>query len=453
MMQNPDSAVFYRNLANRPPTILRGEGVWLHDSDGRRYLDAVGGAAVVAIGHGVAEITEDLARQAAEIPYVYGASFTHRWQEELASRLIGKAPPNMRAAYIVSGGSEANETAIKMARQYFLHEGQPQRHKILSRRQGYHGITIATLSISGRTSWRQPFDPYLIHSRHVAPPYCYRCPFGKEPAGCGMACADDLETAILLEGPETVAAFFMEPVSGTSLAANVPPEGYLERVREICDRYGVLLVADEVLCGYGRTGAPFAIMHSGVEADLLTCGKAVGSGYTPLAAVLASDRVVDAFRRGGGEFTHGFTYSGHPLSCHVGVKVFDYMERHDLWERAAATGDLLHARLADLAGRHACIGEVRGRGMLAGIEFVADRASKRPFPTSVRFAERVVAAARRRGVLLLAGTPGVNHGRDGDQIQISPPYVMSEAELDLLVETLDAAIGEAVEEVIPALTR
>ncbi|MEX2632284.1 MAG: aspartate aminotransferase family protein [Tistlia sp.] len=435
------SPVFYRNLNNPPRRIVRGEGVYLYDDDGRRYLDAVGGAAVVAIGHGVPEILDAVAGQAGRIPYVYGASFTHPWQEELSAALLSIAPPSMAAAYWVTGGSEATETALKMARQYHLHRGRPSKFKVVARSHAFHGVTMASLELSDRPVWKEPFAPMLRGVPRIVPPYCYRCPFGKSHPSCGTACAGDLERVILQEGPDSVAAFIAEPTSGTSITGLMPVDDYYRRIREICDRYDVLFIADEVLVGYGRTGSPFALSRWGVEADIITCGKTIGSGYAPLGAVLASERVVEAFRAGTGEFTHGFTYAGHPLSCFIGLKVFEYMQAHRLFERAAERGVYLHRRLQELATRHTTIGEIRGAGLLAGLELVADRGTRAPLPAELKTAERVVAAARERGVLLIVGNPNVNYGRGGDQIQITPPYVITEAEIDRIVEVLDEALA------------
>jgi adenosylmethionine-8-amino-7-oxononanoate aminotransferase len=435
------SAVFFRNFNVALPEVSYGDGVYLFDKSGKRYLDAVGGAAVVAIGHGVREITDAIARHGREIPYTYATTFTHCWQEELARSLISIGPKNMAAVYFVSGGSEANETAIKMARQYFLQRGIASKYKVLSRRQSFHGVTLGTLTVSGRAIWRAPFAPYLPSSPAVVPPYCYRCPFGLTYPSCKVACADDLERAILQEGPENVAAFLAEPISGTSMTGVTPVEEYYTRIREICDRYDVLFIADEVLSGFARTGAPFAIQHWNVEPDLITCGKALGSGYAPLAAVIVGQKVVDAYRLGTGEFTHGFTYNGHPLSCFIGLQVFRYMTEHGLFQRPAQIGAYLHEQLKKLAVRHSIIGNVRGRGLLAGIEFVADLATRTPLPATAEITHRIVHGALERGVLLIPGTPGINYGQGGDHIQITPPYTITAEQIDEIVDVLDETIG------------
>jgi adenosylmethionine-8-amino-7-oxononanoate aminotransferase len=432
------SAVFYRDLNTTPPMIVRGEGCYLEDSTGRRYLDASASAGVVAIGHGRGEIFAALAQAGDKVPFVYNATFTHPWQEELAGRILDMAPPGMAGVYFVSGGSEANESAWKLARQYFVESGKPQKYKALARWQSYHGVTLATLSLSGRTSWRQIYAPLLSAVPHIAPPYEYRCAFC---AGqCTLACADDLERAILLEGPDTVAAFFAEPIVGTTAAGLTPHPDYYRRVREICDRHDVLFVADEVLCGYGRTGAPFAISAWNVAPDIVTLGKGIGSGYAPLGALVIADRIREAFRRGSGRFVHGFTYSGTPSAVFTGIKVHEIMTREDLFARASRIGAYLEHGLRALAQRHEAIGDIRGRGLLWGIEFVADRETRRPFAAEVQFTKRLVAHLRDNDVLVAAGIPNANFGKDGDHIQVSPPLIISQSEIDRLLDRLDEAL-------------
>jgi adenosylmethionine-8-amino-7-oxononanoate aminotransferase len=433
------SAVFYRDLNTTPPMIVRGEGCYLEDSAGRRYLDGSASAGVVAIGHGRSEIFEALAREGDKVPFVYNATFTHPWQEELAARILDMAPAGMAGVYFVSGGSEANESAWKLARQYFVESGKPQKYKAIARWQSYHGVTLATLSLSGRTSWRQIYSPLLLPVPHIAPPYEYRCAFCH--GRCTLACADDLERAILLEGPDTVAAFFAEPIVGTSAAGITPRADYYRRVREICDRYDVLFVADEVLCGYGRSGSPFAISAWNVAPDIITLGKGIGSGYAPLGALVISDRIREAFRTGTGRFVHGFTYSGTPSAVFVGLKVHEIMTREGLFTRAAETGSYLESGLKTLAQHHDVIGEIRGRGLLWGIEFVADRRSRRPLASERDFTRRLVGHLRNNNVLVAAGIPNLNFGGDGDHIQLSPPLTISQAAIDELLDALDAALA------------
>ncbi len=436
------SAVFYRDINSAPSLIVRGAGVYLEDATGRRYLDGNASAGVVGIGHGRTEITQAIAEAGEKITFVYGGTFTHPWQEDLAKAILGIAPHNMEAVYFVSGGSEANESALKLARQYFVECGKSQKYKVIARWQSFHGVTLATLSLSGRTSWRSLYSPYLLQVKHIFPPYEYRCPLCVGKGGCSLACADDLERAILLEGPETVAAFFAEPIGGTSATGIVPHPDYYARVREICDRCDVLFVADEVLCGYGRCGRPFAIQHWNVEPDIMTLGKGIGSGYAPLGAMVVSEKVLEPFRKGSGRFVHGFTYSGMPMSCFVGLKVFEIMEREGLFERAAVVGRTLFEKLQSLAQRHRVIGEIRGKGLLVGIEFVTNQETREPFMKESGFAARVAAAMRQRGVIVGIGIPLANFGKDGDHIQISPPFIISERDIDTIVNTLDESLAE-----------
>lgn len=434
------SAVFYRDVNATPPSIIRGEGSYLFDDTGRRYLDGSASAGVVGIGHGRSEIWDALAREGDHVTFVYNASFTHPWQEELAAKILDLAPDSMGGVYFVSGGSEANESAWKLARQYFVERGKPTKYKAISRWQSYHGVTLATLSLSGRTSWREIYAPLLLDVPHIAPPYEYRCPYCADRGGCTLACADDLERAILLEGPDTVAAFFAEPISGTTATGLTPPPDYYRRIREICARYDVLFVADEVLCGYGRTGMPFAISAWGVEPDIITLGKAIGSGYAPLGAMVVSEKIRAAFQAGTGRFVHGLTYSGTPSACFVGLRVHEIMAREGLFTRGAETGAYIETGLRKLARQHEVIGDIRGRGFLWGVEFVADRSTRRPFSPGAAFTQKLVGRMRENDVLVAAGMPNANFGKDGDHIQISPPFTISEREVDLLVEALDDAL-------------
>jgi adenosylmethionine-8-amino-7-oxononanoate aminotransferase len=434
------SAVFYRDLNAILPVILRGSGCYLEDAQGRRYLDGSASAGVVGIGHGRTEIFEAMAAEGERLTFVYNASFTHPWQEQLADNILALAPDAMAGVYFVSGGSEANESAWKLARQYHLERGKPQKYKALSRWQSYHGVTLATLALSGRTSWKQIYAPLLPAVIHVAPPYAYRCPLCADRGGCMLACADDLERTILMEGPDTVAAFFAETIVGTTATGLTPHPDYYARVREICDRYDVLFITDEVLCGYGRTGSPFAISAWGVTPDIITLGKAIGSGYAPLGAMVVSQTIRDAFAEGTGRFVHGLTYSGTPSACFTGLKVHEIMQRENLFTRGAEIGPVIEARLRRLMERHELIGDIRGRGFLWGVEFVADRKTRTPLPREYHFAQRLVARMRDNGVLIAAGIPGANFGKDGDHIQISPPFVIDETEVGHLIDALDHAL-------------
>jgi adenosylmethionine-8-amino-7-oxononanoate aminotransferase len=436
------SRVFYRDLRAAYPSVVSADGMYLHTDAGRRILDAVGGAGTVVLGHAVREITDAIARHGGEVSFTYGATFTNPWQEQLAEALVAMNPRVASRVYFVSGGSEGVETAVKMARQYHLQCGRPERHKVIARWQSFHGSTLATLALSGRPAWREPYLPLLPPAPHIVPPYCYRCPLGHSYPACGVACADDLERTILLEGPDSIAAFIAEPVIGSTVTGVVPVPEYYQRIREICDRYEVLFIADEVLTGYGRTGRWLAIEHWGVEPDIVVMGKGISSGYVPLGAVLAAPRVVDAFTAGTGTFSHGFTFSGNPLCTFVGLQVLRYAQAHELFDGVAAKGERLRAVLGQLASRHEMIGDVRGLGLFAGVEIVADRGSREPFPEKAGLTQRIVRGAMERGVLILPGVAGANYGRGGDHIHLSPPYIITAAEIDLVADALDGTLTE-----------
>jgi adenosylmethionine-8-amino-7-oxononanoate aminotransferase len=437
--------VLYRDLKKTYPTAVRGEGVYLWDADGRRYLDAAGGAAVVTVGHGVPEIVQAMADQAARIAYAYIAQFSNEPLERLAERVVALAPEGISKVYFVSGGSEAAETALKLARQYHLLRGHPGKYRVVSRWQAYHGNTIGALSMSGRTQWFRDFRPYALDFPHIAPCHCYRCPFDLAYPGCGVRCATDLERVIRQEGAESIAAFIAEPIVGTSGAALTPPAEYFRIVREICDRHDILFIADEVITGFGRTGRPFAIEHWGVVPDMLLVGKGISSGYAPLGGVLLHERVVQAFRETGASPFLPFTFAGNPVSCAAGLAVSDYAEKHGLFARAAGMGQVLFAELERLR-RSPMVGEIRGMGLLAGIELVADRGDKRPFPPEAGIGRRVAAAAFSRGLILLAGQPGLVEGLAGDHLLLAPPYVITKEQIESVVEILGSALAEVAAE-------
>jgi adenosylmethionine-8-amino-7-oxononanoate aminotransferase len=439
-------AQIHRDFKKTYPVIVRGQGVYLYDRDGREYLDAVGGIAVVTIGHAVPEIIAAMAEQARKVAFVHGGAFANEAAIALSEELAAWAPPGLGHVMLLAGGSEATETAMKLARQYHLERGKAGKYRVVSRWTSYHGNTIGALSMSGRTAWRWEFAPYLQNFPKIHPPYCYRCPYGKSYPSCNVACADDLERVITLEGPESIAAFIAEPVIGTSAAGVTPPPEYYPRIREICDKYDVLFIADEVINGAGRTGRNFGIEHWGVTPDMITVGKALSSGYAPLAAVLVHDRVYDAMARGSGRTTQGFTYSGHPLSAAVGLAVLQYARAHDLVANAARIGKLLLERLTGLK-RHPIVGDARGTGLILGVEFVADQASKRPFPVKTEVTRRIVEAALAEGVVVVPGMGGMIDGVAGDHIQISPPFVFTEAHVNQLVTALDKAIQKVMRDV------
>lgn len=437
-----DSAVFPRSFKKKFPLAVRGEGVWIMDASGRRYLDASGQAAVVSIGHGVHEIGEAMATQASQLAFAHTTQFHSASAEKLAARLLALAPPNFRKGrvYFTSGGSEATETAIKLARQFQIEAGQPGRFRVVSRRQSYHGSTLGAMAVSGNAARRAPYQPMLPEWGHIAPCFCYHCPFQKSFPGCGLVCAEDLDTMLTSAGgADSVAAFIFEPVVGATLGAASPPDGYARRIAEICRTHRILLVADEVMTGMGRTAKPFAVEHWGIEPDLILIGKGVASGYAPLGAVLVSERVADAFARGSGAFMHGFTYQAHPVSTAAGNAVLDYVESHGLFANVAPAGEGLSAALAPLA-QHPNVGEIRGLGLLRGIEFVQDKAARRPFPKSQNIAEKIRQAALEKDVLTYP-TQGCVDGMDGDHVLLAPPFVLTPDESAIISVALQHALA------------
>jgi adenosylmethionine-8-amino-7-oxononanoate aminotransferase len=438
-----NSGLFPRNFKKTFPVAVRGEGCWIISSDGRRFLDAAGQAAVVGIGHGVPEIGRAMAEQSAQIAFAHTSQFHTAPAERLAARLLAIAPPNFLTGgrvYFTSGGSEATETAIKLARQYHLETGQKNRYRVLSRRQSYHGSTLGAMSVSGNVARRAPYEPLIADWGHIAPCFCYHCPFEKTFPQCELACADDLQTHLQGTKANDAAAFIFEPVVGATLGAAVPPEGYAARIAEICRKNRVLLIADEVMTGMGRTGKPFAVQHWGIEPDMILVGKGIASGYAPLGAVLVSARVVEAFERGSGAFMHGFTYQSHPVSTAAGNAVFDYLESHRLLERVVPAGKNLRDALSALLS-HPNVGDVRGLGLLLGVEFVKDKVTREPFPQSENIAERIRQACLEEKVLTYP-TQGCVGGLRGDHILLAPPFTISPEESALIPRALQSALAK-----------
>src|SRR5580693_2388942 len=331
-----DEAVFPRNFLKKYPRAVRGEGCFVYTDDGRRFLDASGGAAVVTIGHGVESVGRAMAEQATRLAYVHSSQYHSAVVEKLAERILSLAPRGMQSGgrvYFTSGGSEATETALKLARQYWIERGEKKRYRVISRKQSYHGSTLGALSASGNVKRREPFAPLLSEWGHIEPCYCYRCPFGLKYPECNVECADALDRLLSSEGAGDVAAFIFEPVVGATLGAVVPPPGYVERIAEICERHGIALIADEIMSGMGRTGKPFAVQHWDVEPDIILVGKGIASGYAPLGAVLVAPHVVEAFENGSGAFQHGFTYQAHPVATAAGNAVLDCIESRALFDR------------------------------------------------------------------------------------------------------------------------
>jgi adenosylmethionine-8-amino-7-oxononanoate aminotransferase len=430
----PETPLFYRRLDRAFPRAVRGEGVYLFDEEGRRYLDASGGAVVANLGHGVSEIADAVAAQMRDVAYVNGTQFTNGPAEELAAELAEVLPPPLRYSYFLCSGSEAVEAAVKLARQYWRDAGAPSKWKVISRVPSYHGNTLAALSLSGREHYRTVYGPLLTDFPRIPAPDPYRHP------GCEACTGEALEREVLRQGPDTVAAFIAEPIVGSSGGAVVPPPGYFERVREVCRKYDMLFIADEVMAGMGRTGRWFSFEHFGVAPDVVVAGKGVTGGYAPLSAIIASEEIVGRIASGSGYFNHAQTYSHTPVICSAGLAAVRYLKEHRLVERCRALEGPLLDGLASLK-RHAAVGDVRGRGLLAAVELVRDRATKQPFARAERFAERLVASAFRNGLILW---PNVGHvdGTDGDLVMVAPPFVVDEAQIGEIVAAFDKALEE-----------
>lgn len=430
---------FPRSFRKPYEAAARGEGAFLFEQTGKRYLDLAGSAAVNLIGHGVPEIAQAMAEQARQLEFVHSSQFTTPIAEEFAKEVLEFAGPGFvgGAVYFTSGGSESVETALKLARQYQAEIGQTNRHKILSRRQGYHGATLGALAVSGNKRRRELYLPMVHDSEKVTIPYCYRCPYGCQD--CAPKHAAEVEA--VLGGGSEFAAFIFEPVSGATLGAVPPPRGYLEKVSESCAKHGVLAIADEVMTGFGRTGRNFAVEHWNVKPDIIVAAKGIASGYAPLGAVIASKKVVDAIANGSGAFIHGLTYNAHPVALAAGKAVMRRMKRDNLVGVVANKGKLFGNELEKLL-KLPSVGDVRGIGLLWGVEFVADKANKQPYPAEKKFAERVGAAARKKGVLVYP-MQGCVDGDSGDHLLLAPPAVASEADLRDGI----AKIVEAIEEV------
>lgn len=438
--------VFYRDLKKDYPVIDRAEGVYLYDDAGTRYHDFGSGIGVVNIGYNVPEINAAMAAQAAKTTFVYSAPFTTRPQIDITNKIIEMSPPGMARVLLVSGGSMAMESAIKLARQYHIERGNGSKHKVIARWTSYHGNTVGALSASGRSSWRTYFEPYLLNFPHIQPPYCYRCPFEKTYPACDVLCARELERVIQFHGPQSISAFIAEPVIGTSAPGVTPPPEYYPKIREICDKYDVLFISDEVITGFGRTGKNFGIQHFGVQPDMIVAGKGAGGGYTPLAVVIASHSVVEAIARGSGTHTQGFTYSGNPLSAAVGLALLEYIDKNDLVAQVAEKGIYLKERLESLADT-GIVGDVRGLGFLQGVEFVQDPEKKTPFPKAAGLTRRVVDEAFKRKLMIIGGMPGVVDTELGDQLQITPSFTTTREQIDTAVEIIRESI-EAVKKTL-----
>ncbi|MGH2560388.1 MAG: aspartate aminotransferase family protein [Thermomicrobiales bacterium] len=447
-MSSALAPIIHRDLQMAYPTIVRGEGIYLYDADGKRYIDGTGGsAAVTSIGHGVAEVIEAMTRQARAVAYAPTHAFTSEAVEECARLIVEVfAPPGLERVWFVSGGSEATENAVKIALQHHRERGNASKHVVIGRWSSFHGATLAALGYGGNTGRRRPYAAVLPHAEHIAPCFPYRCWASGSCPTCDLSCAKQLEHVIRQVGPENVAAFIAEPVVGATLGAVPATPGYFQAIREMCDRYDVLFIADEVMTGFGRTGRNFALDHWGVAPDLIACAKGISGGYAPLGAVLVKPEIVAEVSRRGSSFVIGHTYAANPLSCAVGAAVLRYIRDHDLIQNAATAGRHFLERLRELQDRHPMIGDVRGLGLLAGVELVLDRETKEPFPADLQIGKRIGAATLERGLVSYPGR-GTVDGVMGDHLLYAPPLTITREQIDELVDVLDQSLAAVATEI------
>lgn len=439
-------ANFYRNSSRDYPVIDRVIGICVYDENGQEFIDFGSGIGVTSIGGAVPEVTRQIAAQLEKASFAFNGYFTNRPRIELSKRLVGLCPPGMGKVVFANSGSEANEVAIKLARQYHRECGQMKKVKVISRQMSYHGNTCGSLSVTDRPSWQDHFEPYLQEFPKISAPYCYRCPLQLEYPSCELRCAHELDDVIQAEGPETVSAFIAEPIMGTTVAGVTPPQEYFSIIRSICDKHNVLFIADEVITGLGRTGENFGIDHWRVSPDIITVAKGLAAGYAPLSAAIVSEKICAAIANGSGEHTQGFTYSGNPLSCAAGLAVLEYIDDHDLIQQSRVRGESFAAELEGLKQMD-IVGDVRGRGMFRGIEFVRDPVSKEPFPAKVALTQRIVERAYQKGLIVIAGMPGCADGVNGDQLQLSPALVFTDPALKGAVQLLRETIEEVSREI------
>jgi adenosylmethionine-8-amino-7-oxononanoate aminotransferase len=438
------STVFHRSPKQSLPVAAAGDGIEIIDSNGKRYIDASGGAAVSCLGHSNQRVIDAIKRQAQRLPYAHTSFFTTEPAEELAERLVASAPAGLEHVYLVSGGSEAIEAALKLARQYFVEKGETQRRHFIARRQSYHGNTLGALAIGGNAWRREPFLPILIEAHHVSPCYAYREQRADETdEAFAQRLADELEQKILELGADTVAAFVAETVVGATAGAVPPVREYFRKIRAVCDRYGVLLILDEIMSGMGRTGFLYACEEDGVAPDLLTIAKGLGAGYQPIGATLVSDRIYQAIVGGSGFFQHGHTYIGHATACAAALEVQRVIAEDRLLPNVLARGEQLRGRLRELYAQHPHIGDVRGRGLFVGVELVKDRESKTPFDATLKLHAAIRREAFARG-LMVYPMGGTVDGRIGDHVLLAPPFICTERDIDEIVGRLADAIDGAL---------
>ncbi len=438
------SRIFPRHTKALPPRAAGGEGCYLIDADGRRYLDGSGGAAVSCLGHGDPDVIAALKDQADRLAFAHTGFFTSDPAEALADKLIAHAPGELERVYLVSGGSEAMEAALKLARQYFVEIGQPQRTRFVARRQSYHGNTLGALATGGNAWRRAQFAPMLIDVAHVSPCYEYRDRRDDETAEAyGLRLADELESELQRLGPDSVIAFVAEPVVGATAGALPPVAGYFKAVREVCDRHGILLILDEVMCGMGRTGTLFACEQDGIAPDIVAIAKGLGGGYQPIGAMLCSGAIYGAVEAGSGFFQHGHTYMGHPIAAATALAVLNKLSDGGLVARSAAMGAVLDTALRQAFGQHPHVGDIRGRGLFRGIEIVADRETKAPFAAARKVAASIKSAAFEAG-LVCYPMGGTIDGKNGDHVLLAPPFIITDDQVGELVDKLSSAFAKVL---------
>ena len=438
------SAIFHRQIRAALPQAVSASGLYITDTTGKKYLDACGGAAVSCLGHNHPDVIAAMAAQMAQLDYAHTSFFTTRVAEELADTLIANAPAGMSHVYLVSGGSEAMEAALKMARQYFVEIGEPQRKHFIARRQSYHGNTLGALAVGGNAWRRAQFEPLLIDVTHVSPCYEYRDRLPTETAQqYGQRLVMELEAELLRLGPDKVIGICVEPVVGATLGAVPAVPGYFKAMRALCDRYGVLLIADEVMCGMGRTGTLHAVEQEGMVPDLMAVAKGLGGGYQAIGAVLAQRKVHDVFAHGSGQFMHGHTYIGHPVACAAALEVQRVLQREHLVEASRVHGLALQRKLQAAFSSHPHVGDIRGRGLFQAIELVADRQSKQPFAPQLQLNARIREQAMACGLMVYA-MGGTIDGRQGDHILLAPPFIVEDRDLDAIVTRLADAVDAAL---------
>ncbi|TWI59055.1 aspartate aminotransferase family protein [Halalkalibacter nanhaiisediminis] len=437
------------NMDDHYPTVSHGQGIYIFDNKGKKYLDGSSGAVVASIGHAVPEIMNSMTEQAQHISFVYRSQFTSAPAEKLADKLNKLVHANQDYySFFVNSGSEATETAMKTAIQHWQEKGFSTKNKILSRWSSYHGITLGALSLSGHVERRKRFIPLLEQYPSVSAPYCYRCPFQQTYPSCQLMCANELDTVIRRIGSEHIAAFMAEPIVGAAGAVIIPPTSYYEKIKEICDHHHILFITDEVMTGLGRTGKMFGIDHWGVKPDIIALGKGMSAGYTPIAATLASESVMEPILQGSKSIMSGHTYSANPQSAAVALEVLNYIEKHQLVKKSAKHGEYLLQKLKQIQFKYQMVGDVRGKGLMIGVEFVADKTTKVPFTKNVGVTKLVIDTAMEKGLLVYPAAAGSNGG-DGDAVMIAPPLVITRDEIDHLVTLFEETIQDVQGQLIP----